>query len=85
MANLLKKIQIGNPLLNFEMYDLYNDYQEIKSDDEHAQFLHELLNIVGENRTEVRLFIYKMMAHAINENCLCSLLKNQIKSIKGIS
>jgi len=45
MANLLKKIQIGNPLINLEMLDLYEEHEAITTDEQLAKFYNKLLDI----------------------------------------
>lgn len=68
MANLLKKIEVGNPLINLEMWELYKEHQAIKTDEELANFYHKLLDIqevfyMCNRRNPVfEAFIYNMIA-----------------------
>jgi hypothetical protein len=85
MANLLKKIEVGNPLINFGLYHSYDLYMKIDNDESHVKFLHDVLNNVGEDRAMVRSFIYVMMSHAIGNENLHLKLSREIESIKGVT
>lgn len=45
-ANLLKKIEIGNPLYNLGLFALLEQYEQCKNDEELADFYHKFLNII---------------------------------------
>lgn len=48
MAKLLKnlkKIEVGNPLINLEMWNLYEEHELIKTDEDLANFYHMLLDV----------------------------------------
>ena len=45
MANLVKKIEVGNPLINLELWKLYKEHQLIQTDEDLANFYHKLLDI----------------------------------------
>lgn len=44
MANVLKKIHIGNPLINLGLMTLYAEYERIETDEELVKFYHKLLS-----------------------------------------
>lgn len=43
-ANVLKKINIGNPLINLGLMKLYEEHERIETDEELASFYHKLLS-----------------------------------------
>ncbi|MBD0822609.1 hypothetical protein [Aestuariibaculum marinum] len=45
-ANVLKKIEVGNPLINLGLFNLYDKHQEAKNDEQLANFYHHLLDSV---------------------------------------
>lgn len=44
MAKVLKKIEVGNPLINLGLLSLYDKHEAAKTDEELASFYHELLS-----------------------------------------
>lgn len=72
MANLLKKIEVGNPLINLEMWALYEEHQAIKTDEQLANFYHKLLNInevfyiCNRKNPTFENFIYSMISFSTN-------------------
>lgn len=67
MSNLLKKITIGNPLINFGMREDYEAYQKIKTAEELAAFYHRMLDET-ENRPLVQQSIYAMITFSTGVN-----------------
>jgi len=48
MAKLLKnlkKIEVGNPLINLEMWNLYEQHEIVQTDEQLADFYHMLLDV----------------------------------------
>lgn len=72
MSNVLKKIEIGNPLINLEMWNLYDEYQTITTDEELAAFYHKCLDILevfqmcNRNMPVFLSSIYSMIAFSTN-------------------
>lgn len=64
----LKKISIGNPLINFQMWEELDEYEKITTDEELAAFHHKLLNNCPEERTTLIGFIYAMIAYSTGVN-----------------
>lgn len=70
MQNYLKKIEVGNPLINLEMWELYQEYQTLKTDEQLVNFYHKLLDIVevfymcNRKNKVFENFIYSMIAYS---------------------
>lgn len=69
MANIiLKKVQVGNPLFNLGMFEELAAYDNIKTDEELADFYHILLQVAdelekrGEAHSALRGFTYSMIS-----------------------
>lgn len=68
MAKLLKKIEVGNPLINLEMWNLYEEHESLKTDQELADFYHKMLDIIEVLHMINRInpvfeaFVYNMIA-----------------------
>lgn len=60
MAKLLKKIEVGNPLINLGLMDLYDRYEKINTDEELANFYHKLLSFT-EGSTLATKFAWAMI------------------------
>lgn len=60
-TNVLKKIQVGNPLINLGLMGLYDEHQAAKTDEELAAFYHNFLTC-AEGSTIAESFAYSMMA-----------------------
>ena len=77
MANLLKKIQIGNPLINLGLMDLYDKHELAKTDEEIASFYHHLLDSV-EGSEVAEAFTYSMISFStgVNINPIMLLLQD---------
>ena len=75
MANLMKKIQIGNPLINLGLFKLYDEHEQIKTDEELANFYHKLLNACEGSEVATSM-TYAMIAFStgLNINPLIFLL-----------
>lgn len=67
MANLLNYMEVGNPLINFELWDDYDDYNEIKDDRSLVDWYHQMLE-KHSHRPLVISFLYAMMSHAVDTN-----------------
>lgn len=65
-ANLLKKIEIGNPLLNLGLNSLYDHYQKAKTDEEIASSYHHILNCV-EGSDVAEGMTYAMIRFSTND------------------
>lgn len=66
MANVtknIKKIEVGNPLINLELWSLYDMYQSAKTDEELVKVYHTILNAV-EGREMAEGFAYAMIAYS---------------------
>jgi hypothetical protein len=61
MTNVLKKITIGNPLINLGLNNEAEIYEELSSDEEIANFYHRLLDNCPSERTTLESFIYAMI------------------------
>lgn len=74
MANLLKKIQIGNPLINLEMWNLYEEHEAIQTDEQLANFYNKLLDIqevfhyCNRKMPVLEAFTYNMIAFSTGES-----------------
>ena len=66
-TNVLKKIEVGNPLGYFGLLDEAEEYSRIESDEEHANFLHRMLDET-EERPMVRQSVWAMVAFATGAN-----------------
>ena len=67
-SNVLKKITIGNPLINFGKQEEFRRYQEIDNDEELAKFYHQLLDECPEKQTTYESFIYAMIGFSTGVN-----------------
>ncbi|PHQ27879.1 hypothetical protein [Leeuwenhoekiella nanhaiensis] len=80
MANVLKKIVVSNPLINFEMHAHAEMYDCIENDEEMAAFYHHLLDIAdhyenqGIDRPLYRSMIYAMIAYSTDCNINAQML-----------
>lgn len=63
MAKLMKKMTVGNPLVNLHLWDDLDEYERIDSDESLANWFHKMLNKYS-NRTLVCSFIQAMIVHA---------------------
>ncbi len=63
MTNILKKIEAGNPLANFGLWDDLAEYEACQTDEQLADFYHNLLNKYWSRKLLVR-FIYAMIGHS---------------------
>jgi len=61
MTNVLKKITIGNPLINFEMFDELDEYESLKTDSEIADFYHKMLNAINGKSSLLESFLWEMI------------------------
>ena len=79
MSNVLKKITIGNPLINFRKQEEYKKYQSIQTDEELAAFYHKLLDECKDEQTTYESFLFAMIGYStgvnINANQLFQLWK----------
>lgn len=68
MTNLLKKIEVGNPLINLEMWQLYEEHELINTDQGLVDFYHKLLDILevfemcNRRNPVFEAFIYQMIS-----------------------
>ncbi len=60
-ANVLKKIEVGNPLVNLGLWKLYDEHQACRTDEQLAAFYHRLLTC-SEGSTLTMSFAYQMIA-----------------------
>lgn len=60
MPKLLKKINVGNPLANFHLWEDLDRYEQIQSDEDLADFYQEMLTKY-ERRPLVCSFIHAMI------------------------
>ena len=67
MQRYLKKIEVGNPLINLELFILYDIYQEAKTDEELVKAYHTILNAV-EGSEIAEQFVYSMIAFSTNKD-----------------
>ncbi|MAX50561.1 MAG: hypothetical protein CMH22_01100 [Methylophaga sp.] len=80
MANVLKKIQVANPLINFDMPEHAEMYECIENDIEMAAFYHHLLDIAdhcedhGYERPMFRAMIYAMISYSTDCNINAQML-----------
>lgn len=63
MTNVLKKIQVGNPLINLGLMKLYDEYQSTKNDEELASFYHRALTICEGSQIATSL-LFAMMSYS---------------------
>lgn len=61
----LKKLQTGNPLANFHLWDDLDTYNAIQTDEELVNFHHELLSKY-EHRPMLINFIWEMINYSAN-------------------
>lgn len=70
MQNYLKKMEVGNPLVNLEMWELYKEHEAITNDEQLADFFHKLLNIIevfymcNRKNPVFEAFVYSMIAYS---------------------
>ena len=78
-ANLLKKIQFGNPLINLGLQSLYDKYQNSFTDEEIANVYNHILNCV-EGSTTAENMVYSMIAFSTckDRNPVYQLMINTI-------
>lgn len=80
MANLLKKIVVANPLINFEMPEHAEMYDCIENDLEMAAFYHHLLDIAehyeeqGQYRPLYKSMVYAMIGYSTGININAQML-----------
>lgn len=67
MTNLMKKIQVGNPLANFHLWDDLEEYERIETNEQLAAFYHKMLNKY-ESRPLVVRFIFAMIGFSVDVN-----------------
>lgn len=67
VTNVLKKIEIGNPLYNLGLHKLLDEYEATKTDEELAAFHHKLLSAVEGSSLATR-FAYAMIAFSTGVN-----------------
>ena len=65
MANVLKKVTVGNPLYNLGIRKELKRYDKAQTDEEIADFYHFILNKYG-HRPMVRRFVYAMIDFSTN-------------------
>lgn len=75
MANLLKKIEINNPLLILGMGKALKFYEDAQTDEEIADVYHLLLNLADRTMNDnLKNLTYAMIAYStginINPKCL---------------
>ena len=63
MVNVLKKLTVGNPLINLHLWDDLDTYEAIKSDSELVNWFHSMLDRYS-HRPLVCSFINAMINHA---------------------
>lgn len=83
MANItknLKKIEVGNPLINLELWSLYDIYQAANTDEELAKAYHTILNAVQGSDLAERL-VYDMICFSTSqdENSLYFLMQKTLR------
>lgn len=64
MANLIKKISVGNPLANFGLWDDLKEHNQIKTPEELVKFYHKMLDKHSE-----RKLIYHYILVMISFSC----------------
>lgn len=67
MSKLLKKVQIGNPLINFGLHNEAQIYDLIQNDEQLATFYHKMLDM-SEDRPLVEQTIYAMIGFSTGVN-----------------
>lgn len=67
MANVLKKIEVGNPLINLGLMALYDLHQKVVTDDQLAKFYHLMLDAT-EGSSLATSFAYAMLSYSTGEN-----------------
>jgi len=77
MENNLKKIKVGNPLQNLQMWEWLDAYNLAQDDEQLARVYHNLLDLAEkENRTMLESIVYAMITFStqksINVNMLLS-------------
>lgn len=74
MPKILKKIEVGNPLINLEMWNLYSEHEALKTDEQLASFYHKLLDILevfhmcNRKNPLFESFIYSMIAFSTGQD-----------------
>lgn len=71
----LKKVEFGNPLIYLGMFDLVEQYNRIKTDEELATFYHHLLDIAELRNSELFTgMIYAMITYSTGKNINAQIL-----------
>lgn len=78
MTKLMKKLTIGNPLANFEMWNELEEYESIETPEELGAFYHRILDNCKPEQTMLERFIYAMIDYSTGDTNqqLISLCKN---------
>ncbi len=66
-TKVLKKIEVGNPLINLGLLKLYDEHQACRTDEQLSDFYHSLLTCV-EGNSLAESFAYGMIAWSVGEN-----------------
>ena len=64
MPKVMKKITAGNPLINYELIDDYNEYESCKTDEQLKDFFHKMLEKY-EHRPMILRWIYAMISFSV--------------------
>jgi hypothetical protein len=67
MANVMKKITIGNPLAFFGLWSELDEYNSLKTDRELVAFFHRMLTKFSD-RPLVCNFLYVMLSFSADHN-----------------
>lgn len=65
-ANVLKKMEVGNPLINLGLLKLYDEHQACTTDEELANFYHKFLSC-AEGSSIAMNFAYGMIAFSTDQ------------------
>ncbi|WP_299153132.1 hypothetical protein [uncultured Christiangramia sp.] len=65
MSNVLKKITVGNPLVNFGLWEDLEEYKKIQTPEELCNFYHKMLTKY-EKRKLVYYYITVMIGFSVN-------------------
>lgn len=82
MPKVLKKVTIGNPLYNYELFDELELYDSCQTDEELAEMYHDLLDLAdhfektGQPHTVLRESIYSMIAFSTGYSFNVNMLFN---------
>lgn len=66
-TNVLKKITIGNPLAKFNLQEEYQEYKQIKTPEQLAEFYHKMLTKF-EGNSEIYHWITLMISFSCQVN-----------------